>query len=190
MELQALNALDEIKCLLHLEREASKGPHKQKQYMESKVNRWSKKIFKTYSIYSLAKIWTQKEDGPWHLNRWYRLRDKQQRMHQRDFEIMHRNLFQKRNHQKILMAYGSTHRLMLMKNSHRKFIYTFNQKENTSRLTTVYLNQIEIQVKWGITKSIGKLTAKHWMKKLGYLWVQNHKGWYVDGHKREDIVKY
>ena len=99
------------------------------------------RIFETYFIYSLAKIWTQKEDGPRHLNRRHRLRDKQQRMHQRDFENMNRNLFRKRNHQKILMAYGSTHGLMLMRNSHRKLIYTFNQRENMSRLTTfVYIS--------------------------------------------------
>ncbi|KAF8881271.1 hypothetical protein CPB84DRAFT_1751214 [Gymnopilus junonius] len=56
---------------------------------------------------------------------------------------------------------------------------------------SVFLNDKEIQKKWELLKkTIGKATAKWWMKKLGYIWVRNHKGQYVDGHEHEDVVDY
>lgn len=53
-----------------------------------------------------------------------------------------------------------------------------------------YLNQPDVKEKWGLKKTIGKSTAKRWMKKLGYRWVKCHKGQYVDGHERDDVVHY
>ncbi|KAG6871264.1 hypothetical protein C0995_006660, partial [Termitomyces sp. Mi166 len=53
-----------------------------------------------------------------------------------------------------------------------------------------YLNQLEVQSKHGLTKTVSLSTAKWWMKKLGYQWVKNHKEQYVDGHECDDVVNY
>ncbi|KIL57925.1 hypothetical protein M378DRAFT_188351 [Amanita muscaria Koide BX008] len=53
-----------------------------------------------------------------------------------------------------------------------------------------YLKQQDVQEKYGLTSSIALATAKRWMQKFDYRWVQNHKGQYVNGHEREDVVNY
>ena len=55
---------------------------------------------------------------------------------------------------------------------------------------SVFLNTKDVQDKWGLKKSIGKATAKHWLRRLGYHWVKNHKGQYVDEHECKDVVDY
>ncbi|KAK2460996.1 hypothetical protein APHAL10511_006988 [Amanita phalloides] len=46
-----------------------------------------------------------------------------------------------------------------------------------------YMKQPDVQAKYGMEKPISLSTAKKWMEKLDYHWVQNHKGQYVDGHE-------
>jgi hypothetical protein len=41
-----------------------------------------------------------------------------------------------------------------------------------------------------LKKTISLSTAKRWMKLMDYHWVQNHRGQYVDGHERDDVVDY
>ena len=54
-----------------------------------------------------------------------------------------------------------------------------------------YLNKPEVKSRWELKKSISRATCKRWMKKLGYRWVKSrHRGQYVDGHEREDVIKY
>jgi len=48
----------------------------------------------------------------------------------------------------------------------------------------------DVQKWYGFTKPISLTTAKCWMSKLGYHWTKGPKGQYVDGHEREDVVKY
>ncbi|THV01839.1 hypothetical protein K435DRAFT_654565 [Dendrothele bispora CBS 962.96] len=53
-----------------------------------------------------------------------------------------------------------------------------------------YLNDPEVQRTHGLKKSISAATSKRWMHKLGYRFVRNHRGQYVDGHERDDVVCY
>ncbi|KXN89124.1 hypothetical protein AN958_06325 [Leucoagaricus sp. SymC.cos] len=48
----------------------------------------------------------------------------------------------------------------------------------------------EMLERLGRTKSISESTARRWLVKMGYRWVKNPKGQYVDGHEREDVVIY
>lgn len=42
----------------------------------------------------------------------------------------------------------------------------------------------------GRTKSISLATARRWLIKMGYRWTKTPKGQYVDGHERDDVVRY
>ena len=53
-----------------------------------------------------------------------------------------------------------------------------------------YLNRPDVKLKWGLKTTISDATAKRWMHKLGYRWVKKHRGMYVDGHERDDVVQY
>ena len=53
-----------------------------------------------------------------------------------------------------------------------------------------YLHKLDVQEKYGLKAPISLSTAKKWMKKMDYRWVKNHKGQYVDGHERSDVVHY
>ncbi|KAJ3806901.1 hypothetical protein F5876DRAFT_90847 [Lentinula aff. lateritia] len=53
-----------------------------------------------------------------------------------------------------------------------------------------YLARPDIQLKHGLKHTFSAATAKRWMRKLGYHFVKNHVGQYVDGHERDDVVKY
>ena len=53
-----------------------------------------------------------------------------------------------------------------------------------------YLNRPEVQEHLKIKKSISLSTAKRWMHKMGYRWIQEKKGMYADGHERPDVVSY
>lgn len=53
-----------------------------------------------------------------------------------------------------------------------------------------YCAQTEVLAWLKRTKTISLITARQWLKKMGYHWKQNHKGQYVDGHERSDVVHY
>ncbi|EIM91170.1 uncharacterized protein STEHIDRAFT_29607, partial [Stereum hirsutum FP-91666 SS1] len=40
------------------------------------------------------------------------------------------------------------------------------------------------------TKPISVITARAWLARMGYRWKRDHRGQYVDGHEREDVVTY
>ena len=40
------------------------------------------------------------------------------------------------------------------------------------------------------TKTISLATAQRWVVRMGYRWKKNHRGQYVDGHERTDVVEY
>lgn len=48
----------------------------------------------------------------------------------------------------------------------------------------------EVQVEFGLKKTIGLSTAQGWMHELGYRWAKTPTGQFVDGHERSDVVKY
>ena len=50
----------------------------------------------------------------------------------------------------------------------------------------------EAEVKSGTQqpRSIKARAASVWLKKIGYSWLDMKKGDYIDGHEREDVVKY
>ena len=39
-------------------------------------------------------------------------------------------------------------------------------------------------------RSLKARAARNWLKSMGYTWRQAQKGVYIDGHEREDVVKY
>jgi hypothetical protein len=53
-----------------------------------------------------------------------------------------------------------------------------------------YLNRDEVKARLELKKTISLATAKRWMKCMDYRWVQDHRGQYVNGHEREDVVNY
>lgn len=48
----------------------------------------------------------------------------------------------------------------------------------------------EVQGRFGLKKTIGLSTAQRWMHELGYRWMKTPSGQFVDGHEREDVVRY
>ena len=53
-----------------------------------------------------------------------------------------------------------------------------------------YLDTPEMKERLDRKKTISLATAQRWMLKMGYRWSRDPKGQYVDGHEREDVVKY
>ncbi|KAJ8584318.1 hypothetical protein M405DRAFT_866319 [Rhizopogon salebrosus TDB-379] len=53
-----------------------------------------------------------------------------------------------------------------------------------------YVSNKEVQKRFGLTSGISHATAKRWMNKLGYRWLRDHRGQYVDGHERIDVIQY
>lgn len=53
-----------------------------------------------------------------------------------------------------------------------------------------YLDRDDTKARYGATTSISLTTARRWMTKLGYHWMDTPSGQYVDGHEREDVVEY
>ncbi|KAH6902427.1 hypothetical protein BKA70DRAFT_1087006, partial [Coprinopsis sp. MPI-PUGE-AT-0042] len=53
-----------------------------------------------------------------------------------------------------------------------------------------HLRSTEVKEKHGITRDISERTARRYLHLLGYRWTSTKKGQYVDGHERDDVVKY
>jgi hypothetical protein len=53
-----------------------------------------------------------------------------------------------------------------------------------------YLNRDQVKTHYNASVSISLKTAQRWMEDLGYEWTDSPTGQYVDGHEREDVVKY
>ncbi|KAJ6610487.1 hypothetical protein B0H10DRAFT_1713763, partial [Mycena sp. CBHHK59/15] len=52
-----------------------------------------------------------------------------------------------------------------------------------------FLNRPKVQGAYNLKNTIHISTAQHWMHALKFCWVKNHKGQYVNGHKREDVYQ-
>ncbi|KIK74720.1 hypothetical protein PAXRUDRAFT_19606 [Paxillus rubicundulus Ve08.2h10] len=53
-----------------------------------------------------------------------------------------------------------------------------------------YLSDSLVQKCFRMKSTISLATAKRWMHALGYCWLRNHCGQYIDGHKRADVIRY
>ena len=54
-----------------------------------------------------------------------------------------------------------------------------------------FMDTPEMRLRSGLKKRLDISTAQRWMRKLDYRWTYSElKGQYVDGHEREDVVKY
>ena len=54
-----------------------------------------------------------------------------------------------------------------------------------------FMDAPEMRLRSGLKKRLDISTAQRWMQKLDYRWTYSElKGQYVDGHEREDVVKY
>ena len=54
-----------------------------------------------------------------------------------------------------------------------------------------FMDTPEMQLHSGLKKQLDILTVQCWMQKLDYCWTYLElKGQYIDGHERDDIVKY
>ncbi|TFK18327.1 hypothetical protein FA15DRAFT_579541, partial [Coprinopsis marcescibilis] len=51
-----------------------------------------------------------------------------------------------------------------------------------------FTKQAHVQGTWDI-RPIHLSTAKRWLKVLGFRFVKKHRGLYVDGHERDDVVE-
>ncbi|KAI0629343.1 hypothetical protein C8Q77DRAFT_1017549, partial [Trametes polyzona] len=53
-----------------------------------------------------------------------------------------------------------------------------------------FLSDPRVQIQHALHKTIGLSTAQTWMNELGYRWAKTPSGQFVDGHERDDVVKY
>ncbi|KAF8834175.1 hypothetical protein BDN67DRAFT_992719 [Paxillus ammoniavirescens] len=53
-----------------------------------------------------------------------------------------------------------------------------------------YLSDSLVQKRFGMKSTISLAIAKRWMHTLGYHWLRDHHGQYVDGHKHADVIRY
>lgn len=53
-----------------------------------------------------------------------------------------------------------------------------------------FLADPDVQKRFGLKKTIGLSTAQGWMHRLGFRWSKTPSGQYIDGHERDDVVKY
>jgi hypothetical protein len=53
-----------------------------------------------------------------------------------------------------------------------------------------YLSDSLVQKRFGMKSTISLATAKRWMHTLGYRWLRDHRGQYVDGHEHADVIGY
>ncbi|KIK72751.1 hypothetical protein PAXRUDRAFT_179983, partial [Paxillus rubicundulus Ve08.2h10] len=53
----------------------------------------------------------------------------------------------------------------------------------TASAIIIYLDHLEVQARYGLTKNISLATAQRWMTEVGYRWGKDPKGQYVDGHE-------
>jgi transposase len=190
--LEALDALNEIRNLLRPAREAPEG---KRRYMPSKIKGWSKGILKDVQCFlNLFTGDTSKTKGQWTkaseqaaaaLNQTSKNAPKTLREHARKFITTKKTPNN---------PYGTWTKSLI--DTDEEFAQEINiylqskGKYVKASDISIFLNDRDIQRKWGLKKTIGKATAKRWMKKLGYRWVMNHKGQYVDGHERDDVIKY
>jgi hypothetical protein len=60
----------------------------------------------------------------------------------------------------------------------------------TARAIVDYLAKPTVEQQYNLSKTISLVTAQYWMEHTGYTWTIAHNGQYVNGLKREDVVKY
>jgi len=53
-----------------------------------------------------------------------------------------------------------------------------------------YMGRHDVRERYGMKKGISERTARNWLHRLGYRWTLEPSGQYVDGHERDDVVKY
>jgi hypothetical protein len=53
-----------------------------------------------------------------------------------------------------------------------------------------YMARREVRRRYGMKKVITERTARNWLHRLGYRWTLEPSGQYVDGHERDNVVKY
>ena len=190
-ELQALEALDEIKGLLRPEREGkSRG-----WYKGSTVKGWSGNILR--KIQSFLCLFMGEKSAT--KGQWTKASEQAAQSLGQPSKNAPKTL---RNYAKKFIAtkkpptnlYGTSTQACI--DADEEFAQNVNLylqskgKYVKADDITVYLNKPDVQQQWDLKKSIGKATAKRWMVKLEYRWVKNHKGQYVDGHERKDVVDY
>lgn len=195
-ELQALDALDEIKALLRPQYDGpSDKQRKQRRYKESTVKGWTGSVLRAVQCFlnlfagekSTTKgEWTKSsEQASQCLGKTSAYAPKKLREQAKKFISSKKpptNPYGTWTQSRIDADEEFAQDISLYLQSEGKYV--------KAEHICAYLNKTEVQEKWGLKKSIGKSTANRWMKKLGYRWVKNHKGQYVDGHEREDVVAY
>jgi hypothetical protein len=55
---------------------------------------------------------------------------------------------------------------------------------------TRYMGRHDVRKRYGMKRAITEQTARNWLDRLGYRWTLEPSGQYVDGHERDDVVKY
>jgi hypothetical protein len=62
-----------------------------------------------------------------------------------------------------------------------------SKKSLLGKTTNIYNNPSKKQKKW---KSLSKTATYKWLNQLGFYVIKEKKRVYVNGYKREDIIKY
>ena len=171
-ELEALDALDEIKSLLQPERQGPNGKRQtQKQYMASKVQGWSHAVLKNVQLFlSLFTGKKSKTKGQWtrsseqaaaSINRTSKNAPKALREHAKKFISTRKppdNPYGTWTEAHIDADEEFAQEINLHLQSKGKYLKADD--------ISVFLNTKDVQDKWGLKKSIGKATAKHWMRNV------------------------
>ena len=189
---QALEALAELDDLL---KPNYKKNENQKRYKKSTKKGWSEQILK--EVQSFLRMYTSersKTHGQWTESAYQTAiksgkdnmsdsKSRAIRKRAKEFitkRLVPQNPFGTWSHSKIDEDEELKQELNLHLQSKGLYMCAEDIKE--------FLNDPEIQEKYGFNRNICLATAKRWMKKLGYRWVRRYRGQYADGHEREDII--
>ncbi|KDQ07621.1 hypothetical protein BOTBODRAFT_119805 [Botryobasidium botryosum FD-172 SS1] len=92
-----------------------------------------------------------------------------------------------------LSTYGKGSRSLLADEEFRQELFLHLQevgKYVCAQDVVNYVARDDVKEWLGLTQGITLATAQRWMKVLGYRWGRTPTGQYVDGHERDDVVKY
>ena len=192
-ELQALEALDEIKSLLRPQREGKS----QNRYKASTVEGWCSNILR--EIQSFLNLFMGEQSTT--KGQWTKASEQAAQSLGQASESKNAPKTLRNNAKKFISTkkpptnpYGTwTHARIDTDEEFAQIINLYLQSKGKyvkADDITIYLNKLDVQQQWDLKKSVGKATSKWWMKKLRYRWVKNHKGQYVDGHEGKDVIDY
>ncbi|KAJ7741568.1 hypothetical protein DFH07DRAFT_964918 [Mycena maculata] len=189
-QVMALEALEAIKLLLFV----PSAPGKRKHTVATKINGWSRKHLEEISAF--LSLYTDKESktrGEWTASSVQAAVSRGKGKGGRDGHA--RGIRERaRNPSLQVNPFGTWAKSKL--ETHPELAEELKEhlvsigKYVQARDIVDFLNRPDMQTKHNISESIHISTAQRWMHALKFRWVKNHKGQYVDGHERADVVQF